>query len=66
MEVFRATINLKEVIPDIIKTAALIRLHNYNSHTYEYEFEYALRRPVKEKLVFSEGDIKRMNYKWLD
>ena len=47
VDTFRAEINFKEVIADIIKTAFL-------------------KRPVREKLVFSEGDIKRMGYKWLD
>jgi hypothetical protein len=42
MEFFRADINFKEMIPDIIEIAALWRMK------------------------LGEGDIKRMNYKWLD
>jgi hypothetical protein len=58
----RANINFKEVIPEIITAAANARKMLAQSKPYD-------KNPTQkeeEKLVYSEGDIKRMNYKWLD
>ena len=60
MEALKAEVNFKEVIKDIINTAAKKR--PALSHLY-------VKRPTQreeEKLVLSEVDIKRMNFKWLD
>jgi hypothetical protein len=60
MEALKADVNFKEVIKDIINTAAKKR---------PALSQLEVKRPTQreeEKLVFSEVDIKRMNYKWLD
>jgi hypothetical protein len=55
MEALKADVNFKEVIKDIINTAAKKRPARY---------QLEVKRPTQreeEKLVFSEVDIKRMN-----
>jgi hypothetical protein len=56
----KAEVNFKEVIKDIINTAAKKR---------PARSQLEVKRPTQreeEKLVFSEVDIKRMNFKWLE
>jgi hypothetical protein len=60
MEALRADINFKEVIPEIVQMGSINRIARS---------EPLVKIPVQreeEKIVFSEGDIKRMNYKWQD
>jgi hypothetical protein len=60
MEALRADINIKELIPEIIQMGSINRI----ARSERLEKMPAQRE--EEKIVFSEGDIKRMNYKWLD
>jgi len=60
MEALRADINFKEVIPEIVQMGSIKRIARS---------EQLVKIPVQreeEKIVFSEGDIKRMNLKCLD
>jgi hypothetical protein len=60
MEALRADINFKEVIPEIVQMGSINRIARS---------EQLVKIPVQreeEKIVFSEGDIKRMNLKCLD
>jgi hypothetical protein len=60
MEALRADINFKEVIPEIVQMESINRIARS---------EQLVKIPVQreeEKIVFSEGDIKRMNLKCLD
>jgi hypothetical protein len=60
MQALKAEVNFKEIIKDIINTAA---------KKWPALSQLEVKRPTQreeEKLVFSEVDIKRMNYIWLD